>query len=316
MSDPRPLPTPGALPVEAEGSWYGEGLKFTCQSGCTACCTGSGGYVWITNEEAAAIANHLGIDRAAFKRDYCDRFGSRWSIKEQSKSGDCHFLIAGKGCSIYSVRPTQCRTFPFWDECIASEAAWAETASSCPGCNQGELHAREKIEASAARSSGRRTMLERLFARLREIYREADLAFADAGEGDRPFDHRCDLPRRLEPRQVTNLEVALLTECQEWDSADLLDHETAGTLDHAACPFYNRGRCRAPAEQPLSCRIASDARGCVSAEQGRILKRFTAEIARLELLFGINLTSGELRQMLARQAAHPQGADPLTGRRG
>ena len=41
--------------------WYAEGLRFSCQEGCVACCTGSGGYVWVTNQEIDAIASFLGI---------------------------------------------------------------------------------------------------------------------------------------------------------------------------------------------------------------------------------------------------------------
>ena len=35
--------------------WYHEGLSFTC-SQCGDCCTGAPGYVWVNNEEIAALA--------------------------------------------------------------------------------------------------------------------------------------------------------------------------------------------------------------------------------------------------------------------
>ncbi|MFG0335929.1 MAG: YkgJ family cysteine cluster protein, partial [Maioricimonas sp. JB049] len=41
-----------------DAPWYRDGLQFSCTQ-CGNCCTGSPGYVWVTEEEIAAIAAHL-----------------------------------------------------------------------------------------------------------------------------------------------------------------------------------------------------------------------------------------------------------------
>jgi len=43
-----------------EKPWYQDGLRFKC-TGCGQCCTGSPGYVWVSPEEAEAMAKHLKI---------------------------------------------------------------------------------------------------------------------------------------------------------------------------------------------------------------------------------------------------------------
>jgi Fe-S-cluster containining protein len=45
-----------------------------------------------------------------------------------------------RGCSIYQVRPLQCRTWPFWPEVIKSPATWARAGKGCPGINNGTRH--------------------------------------------------------------------------------------------------------------------------------------------------------------------------------
>lgn len=39
----------------------------------------------------------------------------------------------GKSCSIYSVRPAQCRTYPFWPEIVQSPHHWAAESARCEG---------------------------------------------------------------------------------------------------------------------------------------------------------------------------------------
>ncbi len=47
---------------------------------------------------------------------------------------ECIFL-ENKKCSIYSVRPTQCRTYPFWPS-IMSESEWNLESKLCEGINK------------------------------------------------------------------------------------------------------------------------------------------------------------------------------------
>jgi Fe-S-cluster containining protein len=125
--------------------WYQDGLRFTC-SQCGDCCSGAPGYVWVNNEEIAALAALVGMSSEAFEVEYVRQVGIRKSLKEFS-SGDCIFLDPEKrGCTVYDARPRQCRTWPFWDSNLKSPADWAHTCSVCPGSGKGKLYQLQQIE--------------------------------------------------------------------------------------------------------------------------------------------------------------------------
>ena len=146
-------------------SWYENGLTFTC-SQCGNCCTGAAGYVWISDEEIGRLARHLKMTAAAVIEKFCRRIGQRYSLKEnRTPQGmyDCVFLketktrggngVAGvkRVCSIYEVRPLQCRTWPFWDGVLASRENWDEAGKRCHGINHGSRKfARAEIETLRA----------------------------------------------------------------------------------------------------------------------------------------------------------------------
>lgn len=116
--------------------WYEKGLSFTC-TGCGRCCTGSPGAVWVSEKEIKAIAAFLSLSVEDFERKYVRLLGNRKAlIEKKPKNGDydCIFL-EGKACQIYSLRPKQCKTFPWWKENLATPEAWAEIAEYCEGVN-------------------------------------------------------------------------------------------------------------------------------------------------------------------------------------
>lgn len=124
--------TPPSLP------WYKDGLRFKCTE-CGKCCTGAPGFIWVSDEEIEAMAKELCMDVSLFKRKYIRMRNNRFSLiekKSQHKSDeyDCIFLKE-KRCQIYSVRPKQCRTFPWWKENLNSEASWKLAAQECEGIN-------------------------------------------------------------------------------------------------------------------------------------------------------------------------------------
>ncbi len=138
--------------------WYADGLAFEC-TGCGGCCSGPGeGYVWVTSDEIAAMAEHLGMTVDAFTDAYTRRIGRRVSLIE-APDKDCIFLEpAGadghRGCRIYPVRPTQCQTWPFWPSNLRGPGAWALAQARCPGINRGPLHSLEHIEREKSRTWG------------------------------------------------------------------------------------------------------------------------------------------------------------------
>ncbi|MES2345905.1 MAG: YkgJ family cysteine cluster protein [Chlamydiota bacterium] len=113
--------------------WYKDGLRFSCTQ-CGKCCTGSPGFVWVSEEEMHAMAAFLRITLADFMKHYTRRVGGKYSLLEHSKNYDCVFLKNSR-CSVYGARPKQCRTFPWWDDNLKSPESWKETAERCEGVN-------------------------------------------------------------------------------------------------------------------------------------------------------------------------------------
>ena len=64
--------------------------------------------------------------------------GGAISLREL-RGGDCVFYDRDKGCTVYRVRPAQCRTWPFWESNLATPEDWQRTTEICPGSGEGEL---------------------------------------------------------------------------------------------------------------------------------------------------------------------------------
>jgi Fe-S-cluster containining protein len=126
--------------------WYQDGLYFQC-TGCGQCCTGAPGYIWVTPEEIEKIAALMALPLDIFCRRYVKKVGPRYSLIER-RNGDCIFLKDKKLCEIYSERPSQCRTFPFWHETVRSEETWKATALECEGIDHPDaiLYTASKID--------------------------------------------------------------------------------------------------------------------------------------------------------------------------
>ena len=126
--------------------WYKDGLKFTC-SECGDCCTGEPGYVWVNKAEIAAMCELADVENIEqFEDMYVRKIGIRKSLKE-FPNGDCVFLdSASRRCTVYSARPRQCRTWPFWESNLHTAEDWAQTCKTCPGSGVGQLHSLEEIE--------------------------------------------------------------------------------------------------------------------------------------------------------------------------
>lgn len=117
--------------LNGEKPWYAEGLKFKCTE-CGQCCTGAPGYAWVTDEEIEAIAAYLNMTVKEFGKKYLRLVNGRYSLLEKKVSFDCIFL-KDKKCQIYPVRPSQCRTFPWWVHNLATPEHWKEAAKFCEG---------------------------------------------------------------------------------------------------------------------------------------------------------------------------------------
>ncbi len=124
------------------------GRKF----GCTACgnCCFEKGYVFFGFAELAAMAEHLKLSQAEFKDTFdvtWDADSDGWMFDATDGNG-CPLLDKKRQCRVHPVKPTQCRTFPFWDELLDRKADWEAAKSFCPGLDaeDGRLFSRAEIQ--------------------------------------------------------------------------------------------------------------------------------------------------------------------------
>jgi len=119
--------------------WYADGLRFECRPDCSNCCTNHGkyAYVYLECDDAERIAEFLDLTLLAFKQRHTEIDDGELILRVEDP--DCPFLDDAR-CSIYPVRPVQCRTFPFWSENLRSSRNWNKLAEFCPGIDTGSRH--------------------------------------------------------------------------------------------------------------------------------------------------------------------------------
>lgn len=130
-------------------------LRFKCTQ-CSQCCYGGKyAYVRANAEEINKITQFMNMDLDTFKDDFLIKlvdhgYGIRMKqsllAKAAGKKGHCVLLNEQGKCSVYPVRPTQCRTYPFWPEILISEEKWNDEVHRCEGINSGEVIDTEYIE--------------------------------------------------------------------------------------------------------------------------------------------------------------------------
>ncbi|MCB9025759.1 MAG: YkgJ family cysteine cluster protein [Bdellovibrionaceae bacterium] len=132
-----------------KGNWYNKGLKFQCQ-GSGKCCISRGeyGYVYLDKNDRINMAKFFKLRLGEFTKKYCVSNEGYYRLKTSPHELECLFLKDNK-CSIYSARPTQCRTWPFWPEVLQAKTWKKEVAQFCPGVGKGKLYTRKEIEAIA-----------------------------------------------------------------------------------------------------------------------------------------------------------------------
>ena len=126
--------------------FYTSGLRFECQR-CGACCRYEPGFVFLSKRDIGRLAEALKTEEKEFIDRYCRvvMYGGerRVSLKEKSNY-DCIFWKDG-GCLVYSARPFQCRSYPFWSTFLEGTSAWEHEKKSCPGIGKGPLYSKEEI---------------------------------------------------------------------------------------------------------------------------------------------------------------------------
>ncbi|MFH1674395.1 MAG: YkgJ family cysteine cluster protein [Pseudomonadota bacterium] len=115
-----------------------DGFDFSFDpSGCEGCpgycCCGESGNVWVSQNEILQICSFLQTNIVDYIRTYLNRIGNRFSIKERftEQGFECVFFeCSKKQCSIYPVRPLQCRQYPFWEHFKEHKD---QVIKECPG---------------------------------------------------------------------------------------------------------------------------------------------------------------------------------------
>lgn len=146
--------------MQQEDKWYQNGLPFEC-TGCGKCCTGAPGVVWISDEEMQAMSQLLGLSVSQFAMRYLRRIDGKLCLVEKRRRcvetqevlHDCIFLKDNK-CQVYSARPTQCRTYPWWALNLKDKESWERAAKDCEGIHPDAKNVPfEEIEARLKENS-------------------------------------------------------------------------------------------------------------------------------------------------------------------
>jgi len=121
-------------------------FSFKCQ-GSSNCCVSRGnyGFVYLSNVDLNRLSKFFKIKKNEFIKRYCDLTNNFLHLKEVRKNGDCIFLH-NKKCSIYTARPIQCRTWPFWNENMNAKTWNNDISINCPGIGKGRKIKYNKIK--------------------------------------------------------------------------------------------------------------------------------------------------------------------------
>ena len=106
---------------------------FRCQ-GSGNCCR-CPGYVYVSSGEQQKMADQLGLSLAEF----IDRFTKTekgWRLVASPSFRRSCFLDQNHRCSVYSARPSACRSYPDWPDIWQSDETVIQEAQTCPGLNQ------------------------------------------------------------------------------------------------------------------------------------------------------------------------------------
>lgn len=117
--------------METVEPWFKEGLRFQC-TGCGGCCTGSPGYVFLSQTDLERLAMHKQMTPQEFAKKFTRLVEDQHALLDHPGNYDCVFL-KDKKCTVYEARPTQCRTFPWWVHHLRDEEDWKAAKERCEG---------------------------------------------------------------------------------------------------------------------------------------------------------------------------------------
>ncbi|MBN2716038.1 MAG: YkgJ family cysteine cluster protein [Deltaproteobacteria bacterium] len=127
--------------------FYENGLQFECTN-CGECCRvhGEHAFVYLTPKNTDEMADSLGMTRDDFYKIHCTHDEDGRVILTMVDN-HCNFLKNNQ-CTVYGVRPAQCRAWPFLSEHL-NEETWKLVQTFCPGIGVGKRYSKEEIESIA-----------------------------------------------------------------------------------------------------------------------------------------------------------------------
>ena len=123
-----------------------KGIKFECQGSGNCCVSrGSYGFVYLSKKDVINLSKNFNLSSDKFIKKYCSKTDGFIHLKELKRNkGNCIFL-KDKRCSVYTSRPVQCRTWPFWPENMNSKTWNNEISKNCPGIGKGKIIKKREI---------------------------------------------------------------------------------------------------------------------------------------------------------------------------
>ncbi|MCR4422382.1 MAG: YkgJ family cysteine cluster protein [Exilispira sp.] len=126
-------------------------FRFKCFD-CGDCCRYEAGYIFLLDNEINLISKSLNINKEEFLRNFTFKFSNSVHSLKEKENLDCVFwdnsIRNGKGgCSIYKIRPVQCKDFPFWISTLSSKQNFEEQANRCKGimAKDGKLYSSKEV---------------------------------------------------------------------------------------------------------------------------------------------------------------------------
>lgn len=107
-------------------------FSFECTK-CGKCCFGPG-KVYFAKKDLKLIQNYFKIqdqDWENFKKKFIDLEENQLYIHQPKDK--CFFLNKNNQCSIYPIRPLQCKSFPFWPSNFSCIQNLQNLIRECPG---------------------------------------------------------------------------------------------------------------------------------------------------------------------------------------
>lgn len=124
--------------------FYKDGIRFECQR-CGHCCTCEG-YVFIFKKDLDNLIDGAQIPLQELKDNFLSYYNG-YTVLRDKANGECIFWDSEiRGCKVYENRPTQCRTYPFWNTLLKSKESFVRERNDCPGIGVGKLYTEEEIE--------------------------------------------------------------------------------------------------------------------------------------------------------------------------